>query len=129
MDEAAPAAESLAGRAQAAAHARACVETLKQNPYDLPAREKLARLFAERLGQAQQGVEQLALLLDLPDQPEGRRAEWLSLTAAWHLKYRHDAESGRKTLERLVREFPESPQAYAARRRLELMRRASGERA
>ena len=46
------------------------------------------------------------------------RAEWLGLIAAWQIKYRQDLEAGRKTLERLVREFPQSPQAFAARRRL-----------
>jgi hypothetical protein len=61
------------------------------------------------------------LLLDLPEQPESKRAEWLGLTAAWHIKYRHDLAAGRRTLERLLQEFPHTPQALAARRRLELM--------
>jgi hypothetical protein len=67
------------------------------------------------------GIEQVTLLLDLPDQPEARRAEWLGLVAAWHIRYRHDADTGRKILERLIREFPQTPQALAARRRLYLL--------
>ena len=67
-------------------------------------------------------MEQLALLLEMPDQPEAKRAEWLSLTAAWHLKYLHDGESGRKTLEQLINDFPQTAQAFAARRRLDRMR-------
>ena len=113
--------ETEAGREQAAALANRCVERLQQDPNHVGAREKLARLFAERLDRAESGIEQLMLLLNLPDQPEARRAEWLGLIAAWHLKYRHDRDSGRKTLERVIAEFPHTPQALAARRRIELM--------
>jgi len=51
----------------------------------LPPREKLARLLAERLNQADQGLEQLMLLLNMPDVPDAKRAEWLSLIANWHI--------------------------------------------
>jgi hypothetical protein len=87
----------------------------------VPARERLARIFAERLDQPDLGIEQVTLLLDLPDQPDLRRAEWLGLVAAWHIRHRHDSEAGRQTLERLIREFPKTPQAIAARRRLQLL--------
>jgi hypothetical protein len=110
-------------RHQAIEAANACVERLKQTPDNVPARERLARLLAEHLGQPDQAIEQATLLLDMPDQPDARRAEWLSLIAAWHLRYRQDAEAGRSTLERLLREFPQSPQALAARRRLQLLDR------
>jgi hypothetical protein len=65
----------------------------------------------------------LALLLNLPDQTDSRRAEWLGLTAAWHIKYRRDTDAGRKALERLIEEFPRTPQAFSARRRLQLLDR------
>ena len=80
--------------------------------------EKLARLLAEHLHEAEQGIEQVLLLLDMPDQQEAKRAEWLSLAAAWNLKHRHDQKAARGFLERLVRDFPNTPQAMAARRRL-----------
>jgi hypothetical protein len=112
---------SPAARAEAATKARTCVERLNQNPNDLSTREQLARLLAEQLGQPDQGIEQLLLLLNLPDQEAEKRAQWWSLVAAWHLKYRHDTAAGRSTLERILREFPQSPQALAARRRLQLM--------
>ncbi len=98
------------------------VEKLKEAPNNVGAREKLARLFAEHLNKADLGIEQLSMLLTMPDQSDGKRVEWLSLTAAWHLKYRHDAALGRRYLERIVQEFPQSPQAFAAERRLRLMR-------
>jgi hypothetical protein len=116
-----PPAETKLERHKAAALANACVERLTRDPNYVPAREKLARLFAEHLDKAELGLEQLTLLLEMPEQPDGKRAEWLSLTAAWHLKYRQDADAARKTLERLLREYPDGPQAFAARRRLQLM--------
>jgi hypothetical protein len=48
-------------------------------------------------------------------------AEWLGLIAAWHLKYRQDVEAGRACLSRIIQEFPRTPQALAAQRRLQLL--------
>jgi hypothetical protein len=121
LDAAPPPPVSDTDRRQAAAEANDCVEILRGDPNNVPARERLARLFAERLGQPDLGIEQVTLLLDLPDQPDARRAEWLGLIAAWHLRYRQDAEAGRKVLERLIRECPATPQALFARRRLQLL--------
>jgi len=98
--------------------ANRCVEQLRKNPNNVPAREKLARLFAEQLSQPDRGIEQVMLLLELPDQPDMKRAEWLALAAVWHLDYRQDAEAGRQLLERIIRDFPHCPQAMAARRRM-----------
>jgi hypothetical protein len=114
-------ASSRLERLKAAELANACVEKLTHDPNNVSSREKLARLFAERLNKADLGIEQLNLLLDMPDQPEARRAEWLGLTAAWHLKYLQDAGAARNVLERLVREFPHTPQALSARRRLQVI--------
>lgn len=110
--------QSAMNREQAAKAANDCVEILKGDPNNVLARENLARLFAERLDRPELGIEQVTLLLDLPDQPDARRAEWLGLVAAWHIRYRQDTDTGRKMLERLIREFPQTVQAFAARRRL-----------
>src|SRR5262249_34976845 len=104
---------------EAAGLANEQVAVLQGDPNDVGAREKLARLLAEQLRQPDQAIEQLALLLNLPDQPDMKRAEWLALTATWHLHYRRDEHTGRRALERLIQEFPESPLAFAARRRLQ----------
>ncbi|HEY5909550.1 MAG TPA: tetratricopeptide repeat protein [Verrucomicrobiae bacterium] len=106
-------------RKQAARQANACVEQLKNDPNNVSAREKLARLFSEYLDRADLGIEQLHLLLDMAEQPDNKRAEWLGLTAAWHLKYRDDPAAACRFLERLIDEFPGSPHAIGARRRLE----------
>jgi hypothetical protein len=128
LDDAPVPAESKMERHQAAADANTCIERLKQTPDNVPARERLARLLAEHLDQPNQGIEQVTLLLDMPDQPDARRAEWLSLIAAWHIRYREDIDAGREALQRLIREFPKSPQAFAARRRLQLLDAAARSR-
>ncbi|MGA2866124.1 MAG: tetratricopeptide repeat protein [Verrucomicrobiota bacterium] len=117
----APALESELDRRKAAVLANLCVEKLTRAPNSVPAREKLARLFAEHLDKVDLALEQLGLLLEMPGQPDSQRAEWLALVAAWHLKYRRDEPAARKTLERLLRDFPKTPQALAARRRLQLV--------
>jgi hypothetical protein len=98
--------------------ANRCVAQLTRNPNNVAAREKLARLFAEHLHQPERGLEQVELLLGLPEQPDVKRAEWLGLSAMWQLRYRQDTASARALLERILREFPNSPQSFAARRRL-----------
>ena len=84
-------------------------------------REELARLWAERLGQPSLALEQMELLLGMPHQSEPKRAEWLALMAGWQIRYRGDEPAARALLDRLVREFPETVQAFAAQRRLNLM--------
>jgi tetratricopeptide (TPR) repeat protein len=106
---------------EAEAAANRFVEKLKLDPNDVEAREKLARIFAERLGQAELGINQLELLLEMPEQPSNKMAEWIGLMAAWRLKYFDDREAAQKLLQRLIKEFPQSVQAFAAQRRLKLM--------
>jgi hypothetical protein len=120
LDESPPP-ESALDRRKAATLANQCVERLTRNPDDAPARQRLARLWAEHLDQADLGLEQLRLLLEMPGQPESLRVEWLSLMAAWHLKYRQDEPAAREALELVLRDFPHTPQALAARRRLQLL--------
>lgn len=108
-------------RSKAASMANACAARLAEDPNNVPMRERFARLLAERLGKADLAIEQVTLLLNMPDQPDARRAEWLGLAAAWHLRYRNDPENGRHLLERVIRDFPNTPQALAAKRRLHLL--------
>jgi hypothetical protein len=121
IDQAVPAPESPVERHKAADEANACVEILKADPNNVLARERLARLFAEHLEKPELAIEQVNLLLDMPDQPDARRAEWLGLLAAWHIRYLQDKDTGRKLLERVMSEFPQSVQAFAARRRIWLL--------
>jgi len=98
--------------------AKNCIERLKQDPNNTHTRERLARALAEHLGRPDDGIEQLSQLLDMPEQLDSKRAEWLSLQAAWQLKYKSDRDKGRELLKRLVREFPGTAQAFAAEQRL-----------
>ena len=121
LDDQHPAYRPEQNRAEAIRMANTCVERLKHDPNDVLLREKLARLLAERLDQPAQGLDQLTLLQNLPDQPDLKRAEWLALAAAWRLDLLQDPDTARKLLERLIREFPQCPQAFTAKRRLKAL--------
>lgn len=108
-------------RQEAVVRSRQCVERLQSNPDDVPAREELACLWAGELGQVEMGVEQLELLLAMPGTAPAKAAEWLALMAAWHLKFPPNLSAARHDLERLIRLYPQAPQAVAAQRRLKLM--------
>ena len=98
-----------------------CVERLRRNPNEAASREKLATLLAEELGKTDLGIEQLDLLLGTAGHADGKRAEWLGRQAAWHLRYRKDRGAAKAVLERLIREHPQSAQAFAAQRWLNLL--------
>jgi hypothetical protein len=121
LEDALPAPPTESNPREATAQADRWVERLKRNPNDAEAREKFATILAERLGEADLAIEQLDLLLAMPDQPVQKCAEWLARSAAWQMKYCQDPAAARVRLEQLVREFPQTPQAFAAQRRLNLM--------
>jgi len=98
------------------------IEQLTRDPNNAADREKLARLLAEPLGKAAVAIEQVELLVNMGDQPDARRAEWLSLIATWQLKLQQDESAAVETLERIVREFQHTPQAFAAQRRISLLK-------
>ncbi len=105
---------------QAAAQMNQLIEQLTRDPNNAGDREKLARLLAEPLGKVGVAIEQLELLVQMPDQPDTKRAEWLSLAATWQSNLQQDQPASLETLERIVREFPHTPQAFAAHRRISL---------
>lgn len=105
---------------QATSQANLLVEKLRRNPNDVGAREQLARLLAEKLNKPDLAVEQMELLIGMPDQPPANVVGWLAQIAAWHIQRRHDWPAGRARLEQLIREYPQSPQAFAAQRRINL---------
>lgn len=95
-------------------------EQLTRGPNNVADREQLARLLAEPLGQVDRAIEQLESLVNLGDQPDAKRAEWLSLIATWQWKLQQDEAASLQTLARVVAEFPTTPQAFAAQRRISL---------
>lgn len=97
-------------------------ESLTRNPQNISDREKLARLLAEPLGKVELAVEQIELLLGMGDQPDVKRVEWLTLIAGWQLQLLNDEVAALETLARIVADFPSTPQAFAAQRRLNLIK-------
>lgn len=108
-------------REEAVRVANRCVEKLQENPDHVSPREELARLFAENLGQLHFAREQIHLLLGMTQPSELKKAEWLGRLAVWELKYAADEVAARALFQRLVDQFPQTPQAFAAQRRLKLM--------
>ncbi len=94
---------------------------LRTDPNNVAARERYATMLAEELGKVDLAIEQIELLLAMPDQPEKKIAEWLGLMAVWHLNHRNDSAAARPLLKRLILEHPQSAQAFAAQRRLKLL--------
>ena len=80
LDEPPP--EAKVSRARAREMADECVQRLNRDPNNVSAREKLARILTEMLGQPELGIEQITLLLNMPDQTELKYAEWLGTIAA-----------------------------------------------
>jgi len=114
-------AESALDPAQAAGLAAQLTGRLTRDPNDIAARERFARILAEPLGRADAAIEQIEWLLGLPGQPDGKRAEWLGLIAAWQLRFKQNEDAAREALQRILRDFSKSPQAIAAQRRLNLL--------
>ncbi len=112
---------SPTSRQAAAQRANLLSARLKQNPNDPEPREELARILTEKLDRAEQGMEQIQQLLEMPDRPEQRVPEWLSLLAAWQLGPNGNRDMARRHLNTLIEQYPESPQARVARRRLHLL--------
>jgi hypothetical protein len=121
LDHAAAAPASPGARKEAAARANQCVEKLQADPDDMAVREELARILAERLDQAGAAIEQIELLLNMPQASDEQAAGWMGLLAAWQIKYLGDVQKGRETMEQLIRRYPQSSHAFAARRRINLM--------
>jgi hypothetical protein len=121
LDETTDPTEAALDSKQAAALANQLSDRLTRNPNDVPARERLARVLAGRLGKVDLAIEQIELLLGMAETADNKRAEWLGLIAAWQLKFKHDSDTARRIMEQLIREFPHSPQALAAHRRLALL--------
>jgi hypothetical protein len=98
-----------------------CVERLRDDPNLVEAREEFARLLAGPLAKPRAAIEQVELLLGMPDAPELRRAEWLALLAAWQERELQDPAATKQALRRIVNEAPQTPQAFAAQRKLSLI--------
>ena len=83
-------------------------------PGDPDLLERSAVLQAEELGEASQAIRTIEGLLQRPDRPAAKVPVWLSHLATWHLKFRGDETTARALLDRLIREFPGTSEAFGA---------------
>jgi tetratricopeptide (TPR) repeat protein len=120
-DEVPPVPASHFAAKAAADRAAKLAARLKTQPGDQATREELARLLGGSLNQPHAAIVHVQALLDQPDAPPEKAADWLGLIAMWQLEQLHDLEAGRETLRRVIREHPRSPTAQAAQRRLQLL--------
>ena len=60
---------------EALVRANRCVEKLERDPNDVAVREELAGIFAEHLGQVDLAIEQIELLMNMPEQSAGKIAQ------------------------------------------------------
>jgi hypothetical protein len=100
--------------------AEVLTQKLARDPNDVRAREEFARLLAQ-LDKWEAAIDQVGLLLAMEGQMLSRRAEWMGLKAAWMLKLTPESPEVQKVLRRIIQEFPLSPQAMAAQRRIFLL--------
>lgn len=109
--EADPEVEAEALRAQLIAH-----------PLDTEAREKLAVLYADRMGRLDWAVGEMEKLLAQPNRPPKLTAKWLHLLADFQVKVGRDEAAAREALERVGTLFPGTALEANARSRLERLK-------
>ena len=110
-----------ASRTDAAAEANRLSDKLTADPNDIPTREKLALVLAEKLGEINLAIEQLTLLTEMPEATDDQKAKWLAQTASWDYNRTQDKEKFQIALRRIVSDFPQTVHAFAAQRRLYLL--------
>jgi len=94
------------------------VKHLAQHPEDTEAREQLAILYARHYQRLDLATNELAQLIDEPNQPAKRVAHWLNLLADLQIHCGADYDTVRATLEKIVKRFGDLPAGNLAQSRL-----------
>jgi tetratricopeptide (TPR) repeat protein len=94
------------------------VKHLEQHPLDTEAREKLAILYAAHYKRLDLATNELAQLINEPNQPPKHVAHWLNLLADLQIRSGADYETVRQTLEKITEHFPGMAVAELAQSRL-----------
>ncbi|HMO66618.1 MAG TPA: tetratricopeptide repeat protein, partial [Verrucomicrobiota bacterium] len=100
------------------AEAEALRAHLNAHPLDAEAREKLARTYAEELGQLDWAVAQLELLTHQPGVAPRDVARWWQRVADWQIEFAADEAAARRALEQITTRFPDTALASLAASRL-----------
>jgi hypothetical protein len=106
---------------EASLEANRLSDRLRYDPNDFDARERLAILLAENLGQANAGIEQLRLMINMPQTSGERAAKWLAQIASWERHLNKNEQRFRAILNEIIRLYPSATHAVAARRQLQLI--------
>ena len=100
------------------------VKHLEQHPLDAEAREKLAMLYATHYQRLDLATNELAQLINEPNQPPKHVAHWLNLLADLQIRSGADYDTVRPTLEKIIEHFPGLPAAELAQTRLDHLKLA-----
>ena len=113
--------QKISDRREATLEANRLTARLQDDPNDFDTRERLAILLAEHLGHVKLGMEQLRLMIRMPDFPLESRAKWLGHIGNWELRLNKNEAAFIAILNEIIRDFPATSQAYSARRQLQLL--------
>jgi len=106
---------------EASLEANRLSDRLRHDPNDFEARERLAILLAEHLDQVSVGIEQLRLMINMPEAFGERAAKWLAQIATWERRLNKNETKFRALLNEIIRAYPNTTQAVAARRQLRVL--------
>lgn len=93
-------------------------EQLEQFPGDADGMMKLAMIQAEDLRDLPAATETIHELLQQPGLPAGKVVGALQTLADWQMNLGRDSDAARRTFERIIEMFPDSPFSLAAQQRL-----------
>lgn len=96
-------------------------EFLEEHPDDWDAREKLASIYSRHCHDLRAAVAQLEMLLETPEQPRKKVAQWLNMEADFYIRA-HDLAGAKAALERIIELYPESAPANMAQSRISLLK-------
>ena len=94
------------------------VKHLEQHPHDTEVREKLATIYARDFKRLDLATLELCQLINEPKHKPKQVAAWLNLLANFQVELGADVATVTDTLGRIVEQFPDSPMAEIAARRL-----------
>ena len=94
------------------------VKHLEQHPHDSEVREKLAQIYARDFKRLDLATMELEQLINETRHSSKQIAGWLNLLANFQVELGAEVADVTATLTRIVEQFPDSPQAEVAQRRL-----------
>jgi hypothetical protein len=116
-----PPAPDTQSKHEASLEANRLSDRLREDPNNFEARERLAILLAEKLGQVNLGIEQLRLMINMPEAMGETAAKWLAQIANWERFLNKNESKFRAILTEIIRLYPGTTYALAARRQIQLI--------